>query len=537
MSFISELKHQKLLSATLLVFTLSIGILIGTLVNTAVRAERPQSGAPDAAPLTIPNPVQLSTAFSALAKQLEPSVVNITSIYGAPVSAQARGRQRSTPQNDDEEDQGGSDLFRRFFGQEPFGGNVPLAPFRREGTGSGVVVDRNGYILTNYHVVEGATRIQVKFNGDPTEYTARMVGWDPETDLAVIKVENGKKLVPARIGNSDGVQVGDWAVAIGSPFGLEATVTAGIVSAKGRDIGGVEHQLQRFIQTDAAINPGNSGGPLLDIKGEVIGINTAIVTESRGYQGIGFALPINLAVNVYNQIIQKGRVSRGSIGVGFNANEKPELLRVYGASHGVFVTQVPEGGPGAKAGIKVEDVIIAFNGQPVEDGDDLVSRVSNAPVGSEARVTVLRAGKQLDLKVRIGERSEVWASAPQFRRAQPQDPGQTEGSTQVKFGLEIQNLSQGLKDRMGFRESGGVVVVGVTPGSFAEDIGLAPRDVIMSINRHPVASVDEVQHVQAALKPGDAVAFRVMRGIRRSPRPGDVAWQTTFLAGTLPANP
>ena len=539
MSVFAQLRQQRLLSVMLLVFTLSIGILIGTLVSTAVRAEKAQGGAPDATPLTIPNPVQLSTAFSALAKQLEPSVVNITSTFGPRPSQQVRSRRPPTqPQPDQEDDdQGGADLFRRFFGQDPFGGDLPQQPFRRQGTGSGVVVDRNGYILTNLHVVEDATRIQVKFNGDPTEYTAKLVGSDPETDLAVIKLEDGKKLVPARIGNSDGVQVGDWAVAIGSPFGFEATVTAGIISAKGRDIGGVEHQLQKFIQTDAAINPGNSGGPLLDIKGEVIGINTAIATENGGYQGIGFALPINLAVNVYNQIIKTGRVSRGSIGVGFNANEKPETLKVYGATHGVFVTQVTPGGPGDKAGIKEEDVIIAFNGQPVKDGDDLVSRVSSTPVGSVASVTVLRQGKQMDLKLTVGERSEVWANAPQFRRFRREEPGQAGSSTEVKFGLNVQNLTQGLRDRLGFDEKGGVLITGVLAGSFAEDIGLLRGDVIMAINRQPANSVDDVQRIQAKLKPGDAVAFRVMRAIRQGMRSGDVQWQAVFPAGTLPANP
>jgi serine protease Do len=377
----------------------------------------------------------------------------------------------------------------------------------------------------------------VKFNGDPTDYTAKLVGSDPETDVAVIKLEDGKKLVPARIGNSDGVQVGDWAVAIGSPFGLEATVTAGIISAKGRDIGGVEHQLQKFIQTDAAINPGNSGGPLLDIQGAVIGINTAIATENGGYQGIGFALPINLAVNVYNQIIKTGRVSRGSIGVGFTANEKPETLKVYGASHGVFVTQVTPGGPSDKAGIKVEDVIIALNAQPVKDGDDLVSRVSSTPVGSVAAVTVLREGKKMDLKLTVGERSEVWADAPQFRRFRREEPGQGESSTQVKFGLNVQNLTQGLRDRLAFQEKGGVLITGVLGGSFAEDVGLVRGDVIMAINKQPVNSVDDLQRIQAKMKSGDAVAFRVMRGIRQGTRQTDIQWQAVFPAGTLPANP
>ncbi|MGD0013027.1 MAG: trypsin-like peptidase domain-containing protein, partial [Bryobacteraceae bacterium] len=227
MRFFATLRDQKLLSITLLVFTLSIGVLIGTLVSTAVRAEKPQtSGAADATPLVIPDPVQLSTAFSQLAKQLEPSVVNITWTYSPRETGRTQTRRRNqAPQG--EEDQGGMDFFRRFFGQDPFG-DLPQRQFRRQATGSGVIVDRKGYILTNYHVVEEATRIQVKITGDANEYNARLVGSDPETDLAVIKLENhGAPLVPAKIGNSDAVQVGDWCVAIGSPFGLDATVTAG----------------------------------------------------------------------------------------------------------------------------------------------------------------------------------------------------------------------------------------------------------------------------------------------------------------------
>ncbi len=544
MRFFATLRTQKLLSATLLLFTLSIGILIGTLIGTAVRAEKTQSGASDAATLTIPSPIQLSTAFSQLAKQLEPSVVNITASYSSRPNPQPRSRRRPTPQpnDDDEEDQdqggqggGGSDLFHRFFGQDPFGGDNPHPFLRRQSTGSGVVVDTHGYILTNFHVVEEATRIQVKFTGDTTEYNAKLIGSDPETDLAVIKLESyNRQLVPAKMGNSDGVQGGDWAVAIGSPFGLEATVTAGIISAKGRDIG-PDHQLQRFLQTDAAINPGNSGGPLLDIKGEVIGINTAIATDNGGYQGIGFALPINLAANVYNQIVKSGRVSRGSIGIGFDPNQKPETLKVYGSSHGVFVTRVEPGGPAAKAGIKVEDVIVGFNGRPIKDGDDLVNRVSATPVGSEANVEVLRGGKKSNFKLAIGERTEVWAEDPRFSRFRQPQMGGDEGSTQVKFGLQIQNLTPTWRERRGFKESGGVLVSSVDPNSFGDDIGLQPNDVITAINRRPVNSVDEVKKIQATLKAGEPVAFRVMRGIRGAR--GEMQWTALFVAGTLPANP
>ena len=230
-------------------------------------------------------------------------------------------------------------------------------------------------------MIEKADSIKVKIPNDQDEYRAKLIGYDLETDLAVIKIDTKKPLTPARVGNSEAVQVGDWAIAIGSPFGLEATVTAGIVSATGRDIEGAQ-QFQRFIQTDAAINPGNSGGPLLNINGEVIGINTAIATQSGGYQGVGFALPVNTAAAVYNSIIRSGKMSRGSIGIQFNKyNNRPELMKGLGLKGGVIVEKVTPGGPAEKGGMKAEDVIVAFNGKPVKDGDDLVNRVSTTPIG------------------------------------------------------------------------------------------------------------------------------------------------------------
>ena len=299
-----KLKQQKVLSFSLLLFTLSIGIVIGTLISTGVNAAKSQIAAPDATPLVTP-PVNAmpNNQFVELAKKLEPTVVNIGTDYTP------KSRRRSGPPAD-EEDEEGMDLFRRFFRNNPPEGAVPPRSFRRQATGSGFIVDKSGYILTNFHVVERADTIRVKMPKDQMEYKAKLIGYDVETDLAVIKVDAGRALTPARIGNSDSVQVGDWAIAIGSPFGLEATVTAGIVSATGRDIDGAQ-QFQRFIQTDAAINPGNSGGPLLNINGEVVGINTAIATQSGGYQGVGFALPVNTAVNVYNSIIKSGKMSRG----------------------------------------------------------------------------------------------------------------------------------------------------------------------------------------------------------------------------------
>ncbi len=526
MSFRELVRKQKLLSFGLLLLTLSLGILIGTLIGTDVRAARGQA-APDAAPLTIPEPAELSNAISEIARKVEASVVNITSEYGLRESRSERGGAR-----DEDEEEPGFDLFRRFFPNTPF--SLPQ-PRRLPGNGSGMIVDPNGYILTNNHVVDRADRIKVKLNGDPKEYQARLVGADRETDLAVIKIDTGRKLVPVKIGNSDAVQVGEWAIAIGSPFGLEATVTAGIISAKGRP--GME-QFQRFIQTDAAINPGNSGGPLLNIRGEVIGINTAIATNNGTYQGVGFALPINTAVRVYNDIIKTGRVNRGSIGVSLERTT-PELLRVYGADRGAFVSAVEPGSPADKAGLREQDIIIAMNGQPVQSGDDLVERVASAPIGSEATLTILREGKRQDVRVTIGDRSQVWARNPRIRGGEAEPAPEERPASGAKFGLYVRNLTQADREELGYDGPGALVITRVDPGSFAEDIGLRPNDIILSVNRRPIKGIEDIKQVQASLKPGDAVAFHVKRAVspmgRRSNRA--VEWASVFPAGTLPAQP
>jgi serine protease Do len=333
-----------------------------------------------------------------------------------------------------------------------------------------------------------------------------------------------------KIGNSDAVQVGDWAVAVGSPFGLEASVTAGIVSAKHRDLGGSTAQFQRFIQTDAAINPGNSGGPLVNIRGEVIGINTMIATRSGGYQGIGFALPINMAAKVYNMITRSGRVTRGSIGISFDPDESRTLLEAYGLKHGVAVSGVAENGPAEKAGLKVEDVIVAIDGRDVKDGDDLVSRVADTPIGTEITLTVDRSGKRMQFPLKIEDRTEVFRDRFAQSRERPQ-PGGTQG-TEAKFGAVVENLSSRNREEMGLSDEAGVLVTRVVESSFADEIGLREHDVIVSINREPVSSVDDILRIQATLSAGDAVAFRVMRPF--PDRSGLVNLQSRYLAGRLP---
>ena len=532
MNLFDKLRTQKVLSFTLILFTLSVGIVIGTLVNQGVKAAKSDNpAAPNATPLVIPNPVELSNSFSQLAKQVEPSLVNISTEYlpKAPARSRGNGRRQVLPPDEDQQDGGSMDDFiYRFFGNG--GGGGPEMPQRKgQALGSGVVVDRAGYILTNNHVIDKADRIRVKFTHDPVEYDAKVVGVDAATDLAVIRVEGKKELTVAKIGNSDAVQVGDWAIAIGSPFGYQATVTAGIISAKERDVD-PSMQFQHFLQTDAAINPGNSGGPLLNIRGEVIGINTAIATRNGGYQGIGFALPVNTAAQVYNDIIKNGKVTRGSIGIRFMQSDTDPAranLKVAGVKEGVFVLQVTPGGPSEKAGMKEGDVITAINGKPVVDGNQLVGTVTATPLGSSLNVTVERDGKRHDLKVVVADLAQIF---PEQYGSGREEPGKSGEPTNVKFGMQIQSLTEQQAERLGIKQKGGAQVVGVEPGSFADDIGLLAGDVIVSVNRQPVNTSEDVTKFSSSLKPGDAVQFRVLSKGRNND------WSPRFVAGTLPTN-
>lgn len=538
MSLFDKLRTQKLLSFTLILFTLALGIVIGTMISTSVKAAKDSTIAPGATELKIPSPVELSNQFSSIAKTVEPSVVNISTTY----LPKTTNRQRATPNRrqqanpPDEDDQDDEDnFFFRFFGGNPFGGggggSPDLSQRRGQALGSGVVVDPAGYILTNNHVVDKADRIQVKFMADPTEYDAKVVGVDPQTDLAVIRVEGKKTFVPAKVGNSEAVQVGDWVVAIGSPFGFQATVTAGIISAKERDIPGESTQYQHFLQTDAAINPGNSGGPLLNIRGEVIGINTAIASRSGGYQGIGFALPINMAATVYNQIIKTGKVTRGSIGIKFTPSDSDKAraqLKAYGATEGVFVEEVQPDGPADKAGLKSEDVIVSIDGKPVRDGNDLVNTVLSTPIGNSLNLTALRDGKRMNFKVAVGDLSQVFPDefgGPKSAESKPEE------GTQARFGMSIQNLTDQQRQNLGIKERSGVEIATVEPDSFADDIGLLPHDIILAINRQPVNSVDDVRKIQSGIKAGDAVAVRVLRRDRQR------GWETKYVAGQMPNTP
>jgi serine protease Do len=510
MNLFDKMRQQKLMSVTLMVFTLSVGILIGTLVNVQVHAAKGQPVAPDATPLKVPPMVEIGSDFTKLAKKLQPSVVYIRVEVPAKVVS-PRTRTRSG-QGDDGPSGGDNplDQLRGFFG--PDGPQLANPEDQRhEQSGTGFIVDKNGYIVTNNHVVERGEKIMVKLNNDSTEYRARVIGTDLETDLAVIKIDTRKPVEPVSIGNSDSVQVGDWAVAIGSPFTLEESVTAGIVSALGRDIN--RSSFQRFIQTDAAINPGNSGGPLVNIRGEVIGVNTMIATNHGGSEGVGFALPSNMVVRVYNDIIRDGSVSRGSIGIGFRTETKPETLEALGVDHGVLVREIdPKDGPSAKAGLKANDIITTINGQAVKDGDDLLSHVADAAVGSTLTLGVDRDGKKMEFKVVTQDRKLLFADRPDivgenFGGAEP--AAKPDPTARVKFGIQQRPLTD---DELSLTpDKHGVMVTSVVENSFAEDIEMEKGDIIVAINRHPVNSVDDLPKIAATLKSGDAVAFLVVR--------------------------
>jgi serine protease Do len=523
--------HRWVYTLSILV-TLTLGILIGSVISYGVKGKEGQQKS-DAAPLTMPAPQQLSNAFSQIAKQLEPSVVNINTESTIKNPHRRRGGQ--APDDDDSGGGGMDDFFNRFFGgqggqggpggQSPFGGQGD-GSIRERSLGSGVIVDSKGFIVTNRHVVEKADRIRVRFQDDApgVQHDAKVIGADQETDLAVIKVDVDRQLPAAKMGNSDSMQVGDWVLAIGSPFGQAGTVTAGIVSAKGRDIV-PGRQFQTFIQTDAAINPGNSGGPLVNMNGEVIGINTAILSETNAYAGIGFALPSKTVVDVYNQLTGPDhKVSRGSIGIMFDAVENPAIARVYGSGSGVTVSSVVAGSPADQAGLKVGDTITTVDGKKVSKGSELVSDIASRRAGSKVTLGFLRNGKMQDATVTIADRAKLFAA----RLGDDQQGEDDSTPKQSKFGVTVRKLTPEIADKLDIPSGKGVIVQDVKANSFAEDIGLARGDVILEVNKQSVNSEEEFTRVESSLKSGQDVVFLVrQRGTSRQDG-------TIFVAGTLP---
>ncbi len=537
-SLLERLRTRRLASSFIVLATLSAAIVAGSFVAHGVRGQEKQNESTDATPLHVVNSAVAPNEFVKIAKEVGPAVVNINT---ETLPKQSTTRHRNphgniTPPGGGDDDQNGQqpqgpddfqNFFNRFFGGQAPDGDGGDDGQVRESLGSGFIVDPKGYIITNNHVIERADKIYVKLSTDPDTQDlgrpARVIGTDNATDLAVIKIDTNSALPTVKLGNSDATQVGDWVEAIGSPFALSQTVTAGIISAKNRTIEpGASGQFQHFIQTDAAINPGNSGGPLLDMSGEVIGVNTAIFTQSAGYQGIGFAMPSNTVVSVYNDLVSAShKVTRGSIGIQFRPNLSGAVNRVYGFKTGVLVQQVQPGGPAEKAGLKPGDIITTVDGRPIKDGDDLVNEIASRKPGSALRLGFIRDGKPTDTTVTVGDRDKVFAELnnPQSAAA----PDQQGDAGEAKLGIVVREASSATVGKI---HTSGMVIQSVRNGSFADLQGLEPGLVIIRINKQPTTTKSQYDAVVEKLKPGDDVVFEVMD----PRRPGD---GINYIGGTL----
>ncbi len=438
---------------------------------------------------------EISQAFEDASAKVSPSVVpifaeqtvEVSNPFGAPDDALRQFF--------------GEDFFRRFFGTPP----QQEQKRTQRSLGSGVIVTSDGLILTNNHVVEKADKLSVVVGDNKKTYAAKIVGTDPQTDVAVIRID-ARDLPAATLGNSDELRVGQWVIAVGNPFQLMHTVTAGIISAKGRSSVGLA-DYEDFIQTDASINPGNSGGALADLDGKVIGINTAIASPSGGNIGIGFAIPVNMARQVMDQLIAKGKVTRGYLGVTpQDIDEDLAKALKLTQTQGVLIGDVAAGSPADRAGIKRGDIIIQFNGQKIDNSTQLRNLAAQTAPGTAVKITLLRNGQRMDVTATLVERpKEKQQQAPQT--AEPQE------SVSQKLGLSIQDLTPDIAVQLGYnRNEKGVIVAAVASGSPAEDAGLQRGDLIKEVNKAPVVTVDDFSKAMRGLKSGDAVALLVRRG-------------------------
>jgi serine protease Do len=404
-------------------------------------------------------------SFADLAEAVGPTVVNVK------ITRLEKTQFPNMPQS---EDSPFGEMFKRFFG------DMPQQPhqFRSHGAGSGVIIDGDGTILTNNHVVDRAQEITVTLS-DKREYKARVIGRDPKTDLAVIRIEGKGRFQAAKLGDSEALRVGEWVLAVGNPFGLTNTVTCGIVSAKGRIIGAGPYD--DFIQTDAPINPGNSGGPLFNMSGEVVGIATAIIPNG---QGIGFAIPVNTAKTLLPQLVAKGSVTRGYLGVNIqNITDDLAVSLNLKSKKGALVSEVVQGSPAEKAGVKRGDVIVACDRKEVADSHEMAALVATLPVGKQVPLRVIRDGKETTLNVKIATLNDREAVAGKAAEETPQG----------KWGLQLQDLSPEAAREAGLGSGQGVVVTGVLPGSPAEEATLQKGDIVLEVNRQPVKSVEDMK--------------------------------------------
>jgi len=441
---------------------------------TAAPAERPLVDTDD-----LPAVDKLSRAFAAVARKLEPAVVNIFTEGTEPAQRPPSG----TPLDD---------FFERFFRDQPEGQ-------RRRSLGSGVIVDPRGYVITNNHVIENADEIEVRFS-DQTRYQAEIIGTDPATDLAVLRIDADRTFAYVDFGSSENTMVGEWVLAMGNPFGFGHTVTAGIVSAKGRLIG--QGNYDNFIQTDAAINPGNSGGPLVNMHGEIIGINSNIISNSGGNMGIGFAIPSDMTRKIYDQLISVGKVTRGWLGVSIQ-NLTPELARSFGLSgqKGAIISEILEpDGPAGKAGLKAGDIIVELNGVSIESNNHLVHIVADVRPDETVPVKFYRDGELRTTEVTMALRTIDANLAPE-------PPTEDRG----RLGISGQNLSNELARELGASSAAGVVLMDVDQDGPGEDAGLRRGDIIIEANRQPVRNVDDLQRLMGEVPAGGDLLLRIER--------------------------
>lgn len=463
----------------LAVVAILVSVFIVQAAYNRAKSENVVLASPSAnGPLAGPSPAELSNSFRAVAKAVKQAVVHINTVETVQPTS----------------------ILPSFPGFEFPGGDMPR---KQQGTGSGVIISADGYVLTNNHVVGEADKIDVVLS-DGRRLKGKRVGTDPETDLAVVRVD-ASSLPVAVLGDSDQMDQGDWVVALGSPFGLQQTLTAGVVSATSRELDN-RSPFDRYIQTDASINPGNSGGPLVNLRGEVIGINTMIVTRSGGSEGIGFAIPSNLARKVYSELIKSGKVTRGYLGV-FIAELDDAQARALGVTRdaGVLVGDLSkEDSPAAKAGLKSGDVITAVNGKKVKTPTELTSTVADIPVGSTAKIDYIRDSKPHTVNVVIGERPPI-ENARMNRNDTDKEPQLS------RLGVSVQNISPELAQRFGLKSQSGALVIGVQPGSPGADANMRAGDVILRFDRKVIKTAEDLIDSARSLKDGDEVALQIER--------------------------
>jgi len=479
----------------MLVFMAIIGLLAGLLIGSSL-SDRPAAKGLDLigakkVSVTTRSPSLSAGNFVELAKRVKPGVVNISTTKV--IKGGGRVFRHFSPpsrERDPFRDFFGEDFFDRFFGE------TPQKDYVQRSLGSGVIIDREGYILTNNHVIEGASEILVRLSTEK-EFEAEVIGRDPKTDLALIKIKSGQDLPVEELGDSDKLEIGEWVMAIGNPFGLSQTVTVGIVSAKGRVIGSGPYD--DYIQTDASINPGNSGGPLFNMNGEVVGINTAIVATGHG---IGFAIPINVAKEIIPQLKKKGKVTRGGIGV-YVQKLTPDLARSFNLekSKGALVADVIPGGAAEAGGILRGDVIIKFNGKEIDEMNELPRVVAATPVGKGVEVVILREGKPMTLQLKVGELKDE-AVAPTVEK------------TKLELGMGVQEITPEMARQLGLSEPGGLVVSRVEPGSAADEAGIQRGDVVREVNGQVIRRLSDYRAALAKVKKGEIIRLLIKRGER-----------------------